>query len=145
MSDAVSLTDAERVAFSRLLWVGPLTIVAAVAANVAFVTVANPLFGVSPDFPPLTLDAIAVFTAVGVLAAVVVFGLVARFSKQPIRRYRQIALVALLLSLIPDLAMPFLPSPVPVGAREVVLLMATHLIAAAVAIWMLTVLTRESA
>src|SRR5687767_12007698 len=92
LSDSVSLTKPERVAFSRLLWVGPLTIVAAVAANVAFVAVANPLLGVSPDFPPLTLDAIAVFTAIGVLAAVVVFGLVARVSKQPIRRYRQIAL-----------------------------------------------------
>ena len=98
-----------------------------------------------PVIPPLTAGAIALFTAVGVLAAVVVFALVARFSQRPIRRYRQIALVALLLSLIPDLAMPFLPSPVPVGAREVVLLMATHVVAAAVAVWMLTTLTREPA
>ena len=138
-------TGAERVSFSRLLWVGPLTIVAAVAANLVFTTIANSLLGVSPDFPPLTAGAIAIFTAIGVLAAVVVFALVARFSKRPIRRYRQIALIALLLSLIPDLAMPFLPGTVRVGAREVVLLMATHVIAAVVAVWMLTTLTREPA
>jgi hypothetical protein len=143
-SEAVSSTRSERVSMRRLLWVGPLAIVAAVAANLLFVAIANPLTGVSPDFPALTFEAIAVFTVWGVLAAVIVFALVARFSRRPIWLYRRIALVALLLSLIPDLAMPFMPSPVPVGAREVVLLMLTHVIAYAVCVPLLTTLTRES-
>ena len=118
---------------------------AAVVANVALVAVANPLFGVSPDFPALAKEAVAVFTAVGVLLAVAVFALVARFAQRPISLYRRIAIGALVLSLIPDLAMPLLPSPIPVGAREIVLLMTTHVIAAAVAIGLLSSLTRERA
>jgi hypothetical protein len=138
-----STQTAERVSLARLLWVGPLTIVAAVVANVAFVAVANPLFGVGPDFPALTREAVAAFTAVGVLLAVVVFALVARFARRPISLYRRVAIIALALSFIPDVALGVLPGPVPVGPREVVLLMATHVIAAALAIGLLTSLTAE--
>ena len=144
MADA-SAPTAERVSFARLLWVGPLTILAAVLANVAFVAVANPLFGVAPDFPALTKDAVAAFTAVCVLLAVLVFALVARFSRRPISLYRRIAIIALILSFIPDVALGVLPNPVPVGVREVLLLMATHVIAAAVTVGLLTSLTRAQA
>lgn len=133
---------AERVSLSRLLWVGPLTIAAAVVANVAFVAAAVPLFGVAPDFPALAKEAVAAFTAVGVLLAVVVFALVARFAQRPISLYRRIAIVALVLSFIPDVALLVVPGPVPVGVREVLLLMTTHVIAAALAIWLLTSLSR---
>jgi hypothetical protein len=139
----ISTPTAERVSLARLLWVGPLTIAAAVAANVAFVAVANPLFGVAPDFPALTNEAVAAFTAVFVFLAVAVFALVARFARRPISLYRRIAIVALVLSFIPDVALGVLPNPVPVGAREVVLLMATHVVAAAITIGLLTSLTRE--
>jgi Family of unknown function (DUF6069) len=142
MADASALTP-ERVSLTRLLWVGPLTIIAAVVANVAFVTVTNPLFGVPPDFPALTREAVAAFTAVGVLLAVVVFALVARFARRPISLYRRIAIVALMLSFIPDLALLLIPGPIPVRVREVVLLMATHVVAAAVTIGLLSSLTRE--
>lgn len=86
--NGASTPTAERVSLARLLWVGPLTIVAAVVANVAFVAAANPLFGVAPDFPALAKEAVAAFTAVGVLLAVVVFALVARFAQRPISRDR---------------------------------------------------------
>lgn len=83
------------------------------------------------------------FTAVLVLAAVGVFALVARFARHPIRLYRRVALVALLLSFIPDLAIPFMDSPIPSGAREIVLLMLTHVVAAAVSVAVLSTLTRD--
>jgi hypothetical protein len=142
MPDVLTPTT-KRVSLARLLWVGPLTVVAAVVANVVFVGVANPLFGVAPDFPALTKEAVAAFTTVGVLLAVVVFAVVARFARRPISLYRWIAIIALVLSFIPDLALGVLPGPVPVGAREVALLMTTHVIAAAITIGLLTSFTRE--
>jgi hypothetical protein len=44
-------------------------------------------------------------TVVLVSAAVIVFTVVAGFAKTPVRTYRRIALVALVLSMIPDLLM----------------------------------------
>lgn len=131
----------ERVSISRLLWVGPLIVVAAIAANVLFALLATRLFGVSDEFPPLTAGAIAIFTLFGVLGALVVFTLVARFARRPYALFRKIALVVLVVSLIPDLAMPWLPGPVPAGAVEVILLMVTHVIAAGIVIWLLERLT----
>ncbi len=142
MSAAVlSSAPSERVSLGRLRWVGPLAVVAAVGANVLFALIANPLFGVSPEYPPLTLGAIAMFTAVFVLAAVGVFALVARFARRPIRLYWRIAVAALVLSFIPDVALAFTDSTT--GAREAVLLMLTHVVAAAVCVPVLTTLTRE--
>jgi len=134
--------EPERAATGRLLWVGPLIVVAAIVANVAFALLAVRLFGVSPDFPALTPEAIAMFTAGGALGAVIVFAIVARFSQRPFSLFRKIALVVLLLSLIPDLVLPFLPSPIPVGAVEAILLMITHIIAAGIVVWMLERLVR---
>ena len=45
-----------------------------------------------------------VFTVVLVTAAVVVFALVARFIKNPIRTYQIITLVVLVISFLPDIA-----------------------------------------
>ena len=78
-----------------------------------------------------------------IIAAVVVFALVARFARRPIWLFRRIALVALLLSFIPDLALPFMPGPDPVGPREIVLLALTHVVAAAVSVALLTTLARD--
>ena len=63
----------DRVSLTRLLWIGPLTIGAAVLANVLFVMVVPPVLGVAPDFPALTKEAVGMFTAVGVFLAVAVF------------------------------------------------------------------------
>lgn len=77
------------ISFGRLLWVGPLAIVAAVAVNVVIRTVAVALFGLT-GFVPLTPGPTILFTVVGVLGAVVVFALVARFSRRPIRLFRRV-------------------------------------------------------
>jgi len=134
----------DRVSLTRLLWIGPLTIGAAVLANVLFAMVVPPVLGVPPDFPALTKEAVGMFTAVGVFLAVVVFAIVARFARRPISLYRRIALVALGLSFIPDLALLVLPGPVPVTIREALLLMTTHVIAASIAIGFLTGLSGQS-
>jgi hypothetical protein len=139
---ASSIDRTERIDVRRLGWVGPLAIVAAVGATVLFTLIASGLAGVSPDYPALTPAAVAEVTAVCVLLAVGVFALVARYARRPVRLYWQIALATLILSFIPDLAMPYLDSPSITGAREVVILMLNHVVAAAVCVPILTGLAR---
>jgi hypothetical protein len=92
---------------TRLLWAGPLTVVASNLAVlgvrvVAFATVDS----LSPEYPPLTVFGLTLFTTVLVTAAVLVFAVVLRMAKTPIQTYRRIAVVALVLSCVPDLFLP---------------------------------------
>jgi len=87
----------------RLLWVGPLTIVASIAAvrSVALRLVSRPA-----RFAPLYIGPPIVDTAVLVAAAIIVFAFVAGTASHPLCLYRRIALVALVVSFIPDLLLP---------------------------------------
>ena len=126
----------------RLLWVGPLVIVATTAANVVFAAVVTRLLGMSDEFPPLTPGAIAMFTAIGILGAVVVFAGVARFAREPYSAFRKIALVVLLLSLVPDVLLLWAPPDMRATVPQVVVLMLTHVVAAGVCVWLLERVTR---
>src|SRR5262245_28091751 len=95
----------ERVSWRRLLWVGPLAIVASVIANQIIHFVALALLNISPDFPPLMIGPPIMFTIIGVLGAVIVYAIIGRLSRRPIRLFRAIALIVLVLSFIPDIAL----------------------------------------
>lgn len=80
-------------------------------------------------------------TAIGVFAATVAFAIVGRFSQRPARTYTIVAVVALLLSLIPNIAMLFNPAaaPFPGGnPGSISVLILQHIVAAVVAISVLT-------
>ncbi len=123
-----------------------MTVIAAVAANAVVRTAAVALLNIPPEFSPLTWGPFIFLTVVGVGAGVLVFAALVRFSKRPIRAFRIIAVVALLLSFLPDFgllaggdAVPFVGvTPLNVGV-----LMFMHVVAAAVSVGMLTTLTRE--
>src|SRR5215467_7079499 len=93
----------------RLSMVGALTITAAVVADLAVRALAFALWPISPAFLPLQIGSICVFTVVLVGGGVVVYALVALFSRRPTRTYTMIALIALLLSLIPPVMLIFNP------------------------------------
>jgi hypothetical protein len=116
----------------RLWWAGPLTVVASIAAVFLVRVIAFAIVDLSAEYPPLTPFGLLLFTSVLVTAAVLVFVVVARKSPTPIRTYRRIALVALVLSCVPDL---FLPGTDP-GATwpAAIVLMVMH-----VAAWLPTV------
>jgi len=117
----------------RLWWVGPLTVVASLVAVFAVRVVAFAMLDLSPGYPPLTFQGLTIFTTFLVSVGVLVFVFVARSSATPIRTYRRIALVALVLSMIPDL---FLPGADPGGTwPAAIVLMVMH-----VAAWLPTVL-----
>src|SRR6186997_703245 len=106
-----------------LWWAGPLTV--AVAG----------LLDLPAGFPPLTWQGLIFFTVVGVGLGVLVFAVVAMFSSTPIRTYRKIALVVLVLSMLPD---AWLPGNVP-GATwpAAIVLMVTHVAAWAPTVFLL--------
>src|SRR5689334_21612227 len=95
----------ERVSSRRLLWVGPLAIVAAVIANQIIRLIAVSLFNISPEFMALQVGPPFMFTIMGVLGAIIVYAVVGRISRRPIRLFRVIALVVLVLSFIPDIGL----------------------------------------
>ena len=90
----------------RLLWVGPATVVAAVAAVQILQALAIPLLNPGPR-SLLRSDEPAIFTTVLVTIAIIVFGVVRQTDPKPLRTYRDIAFAALLVSCVPDLAIGF--------------------------------------
>jgi hypothetical protein len=89
----------EQIAWSRLWWVGSLVFVASLVVNLL---VSNAVLALFPG-QVITADHIILSTVLGVLGAILVFALVARHSAHPIPLYRKIAVVALLLSFVPDI------------------------------------------
>lgn len=89
-----------QVAFGKLFWVGPLSISVTVLADLLVRTVAVAFFGVPDSFvylhAPFLIGSIAFF---GVLATLT-FALVARFARRPVRFYRTLASVVLLVSFL---------------------------------------------
>jgi hypothetical protein len=120
----------------RLLWAGPLTIAAATAVNalVFLIGAALGAFPASVIIPaagmPMSLPPVIAATVAGVAGGLVAFALIARFARRPLRLYRALALIVLLLSL----ATPFSVPDAPAGFYAALLLM--HLIAGAAAIWL---------
>ena len=96
----------EDVSIWRLLWVGPLTVIASLAAVLIVRIAAFASVELNGDYPPLTPTGLSIFTTFFVSLAVFVFAVVIKTARTPIRTYRRIAIVALVLSFIPDLFLP---------------------------------------
>ncbi len=123
-----------------MLWLQ--MVVAAVGANVALRAVALMMFDIPAEFPPLAMPGPTIFfTVTGVSAGLGVSLWVGRSSAQPERRFRWIVIVALLLSFLPDVwllsdaaRIPFPGATIP----AVVTLMAQHVLAAVIVVWLVT-------
>jgi hypothetical protein len=133
---------AERVDLRRLLWVGPLIIVSAVIANSLIRLAAVALLQPDPAFQPLTPGPPAFLTFVGVLGAVVVFGLLAWLTRRPITLFRRIAVIVLLLSFVPDVLMLITGFNPGTTVPNVLVLMLMHVVAWAISVFGLTRFTR---
>jgi hypothetical protein len=121
----------------RLMWLGPLTVVASIAVVLLVRVVAIAVLRPAPTFMPLRILPPILDTAVLVIWAALVFATMLRFVSDPIRKFKATALVVLLLSFLPDIALAKLRL---FGATwiEAVALMVMHVAAWSICVLLLT-------
>lgn len=121
--------ERQRPTWRRSLGMGAVTAVLAAGLNGLLVSLIVPAMGVDPSFQAVGVVPVVLFTLVGVLAAAVAFWIVALRSAEPVRTWRVVASIGLLVSWLPDLML--LVSPVtPMGTAtpaHVLVLMALHI------------------
>ena len=143
MNGEIVVGSSPKVQLRRLLWVGPLTILASILGALIVRVIAVAIL--QPDPMPISLGWVipAISTLVLVSGAVLVFALVARFAANPIRTYQIIAFVVLLLSLLPDF---FYPQSHMRGANwpNAIALMVMHIVAWGICVSMLSKLSLET-
>ena len=126
----------------RLLWAGPLTVLAAVI-GVLIVRAIAMIVLPPPYAPGLGMIMVPiVLTVILCTAAVIVFALVGRFAKNPIRTYIILSSIFLVISFLPDLAVPSMGAAMP-GANwgYAITLMIMHVVAGFITVYMLIKLT----
>jgi hypothetical protein len=137
---------AERVNLRRWLPAAVVTIVAAVVANVLVLLLLKAILPLPEGFNPLLVGSVVFFSVLGTVAASIVFAIVAKLSRRPFHTYRVVAVVALILSIIPNFAAMANPAmfPFPGGsALAFGVLILFHVIAAVISVVVLTRMTRE--
>ena len=140
------------IAKERIWRSGLVAVALSVVVNGVAYFILNAILGLpSPaDFPPLSVGAIGVLTAVFTLLGVAAFALVTRLSRRPIRTYRIVATVAFVLSIVPNIlsalnpeAAPF-PFPISSSLGFWVLII-FHVIAYLMTVWVMTTRTLTDA
>jgi hypothetical protein len=110
---------------------GGLAVVLGCLTNAILVLVLDAL-GVAPGFRPISVPPVVLFSAIGTAGATITYGVLRRFSDTPDATFLRVAVVVLLLSLLPDLALLDRdPSATVIG---VVALMFMHVVVAAVSV-----------
>lgn len=131
----------EHVAFKRLLWATPLAAVAATVGNAVVYFIASALGAMPQDFVvqdsgPITVTPVVLSSLIGTAGAAVVFTIVALLSRRPIRTFRIVAAVVLVLSFATPLTIPGAP------LSMILTLELMHVVAAVIITGMLTTLAR---
>jgi hypothetical protein len=86
----------------RLVWAGPLTVLASCLAVLLIRTAAVAILKPDPTFLPLTVKPEIIDTVWGAGAAVLVFHAMCRDTYGAVNKYRSLAVKALAVSLLPD-------------------------------------------
>lgn len=140
MTSSSTIVDRNKIPRAAALAVGY-----SVAANL----IARQLLGQVIEFPagflPLTPGPIAVFTLIGTAMGGLVFWLMARALPNPLRPFQVVALVALVLSCIPNFYLMANPqmAPMPGGTPQAFgVLIVFHVIAGLITIFVLSRMTR---
>lgn len=135
----------ERVSWRRLPVVALLAAVAAAVTNVLVFLAASGLGFIPPDVlistsngeSPLTVGMVLGASVAGAVGAAVVFAVIGSFARRPVRLFRRVAVVALVLSFVTPLTIPVAP------VAMVLSLEAMHVVAWAVIVGLLTKLARR--
>jgi hypothetical protein len=129
------------VSWGRFALVGLGTVAAAVIANLLVYALGSAVVGYDPRFIILAnASGTILFTVVPAIVAVLLYAALMRFTSDPARIFKNIAVVLLIVSLIPDLT--YIPSVPGATSGQTAVLMLMHVVAAIVIVSMLTTLTR---
>jgi hypothetical protein len=140
MSTSTQSTSSNGVARDKLLVAGAASVAAAVVANLIAFFIARAVFDLPAGFPPLSVGAIAFFTIIGTGLGALVFAWLSRRSATPFKTYRIVAVIALILSIIPNFLAAANPAmfPFPGGtATAFLVLVLFHIIAAVFSVFVL--------
>jgi hypothetical protein len=128
-----------RIAVGRVALATLGAIVASIVVNLLIMAMTRALFPIPAEFLPLSAPPIILFTTFFIAIAGLVFLLVDRLSRNPVRAYTIVAVIALVLSLVPDfglLANPAgMPGATPAGVWG---LIAMHVVSAVITVVALT-------
>ena len=138
-------TPVEQVAYKRLLWVAPLTALAAALAAAVVYVIASTLGAIPSTVRvpspmgerPVTLGSVAITAVMATVWAVILFLLLGLLAPRPIRLFRSVALVVLLLSFTLPFTVPSIPP------RMLAPLLLLHAVVAVVDVGLLTTLGRD--
>ena len=119
----------------RIVLATAIALVVAIPLDLAIEALARQAFAVSPEFEPFQ-GTVAPYTAGGVVLAGVAFAVLQRFVHEAARVYVRVAILALVLSWIPDVALLLINEP---GATvpAVASLMLMHAVTAAIVVTLL--------
>jgi len=135
--------SATTVQLKKLWWAGPLTVLAAII-GVLIVRAVAMLILQPPYAPGLAMIMLPVMlTLILCTGAVIVYALVGRFAKNPIRTYVIISAVFLVISFLPDIAVASAPFP-GAGWPYGITLMIMHVVAGSITVYTLIKLTTTS-
>lgn len=139
-----NVTQSSTVSAARFLGAGVLTVVAAVVANLVVRALLFALFDLPMEFVPFQPFRVAFLTTAGVGAAALVFAVIARRSDRPISVFRRVAVVAFVLSAVPNVALAVNPEAAPfpdASATGFLVLIIFHVVAAVISVILLPRLT----
>ena len=139
-------TGDEGISYPRLPGVALLAALAAAVANTLVYFAASALGTISQDVllpspmgvSPLTVGLVATTSVIGTIGAAIVFAIIGLFARRPVRLFRIVATVVLVLSFV----MPATVPGVPVAMRLSLVVM--HVVAWAVSAGLLTTLARKA-
>jgi hypothetical protein len=119
----------------RIVLATALALIVAIPVDLAIEAFARQALGVSAQFEPFQ-GTVAPYSAGGLVLAGIAYALVQHFFRDANRVYIRIAIVALVLSWIPDVALLFINEP---GATvpAVLSLMVMHAVAATIVVTLL--------
>lgn len=140
----IIVREEESIAWGRIVLVGLLAAVAAAVSNALVYFAASGLGVIPQGFVirmtsgemPLTVSLVAITSVVGAVGAAAVFAVVGLFARRPVRLFRIVAAVALVLSFAMPLTIPGAP------AATILSLEVMHIVAAVVIVGLLTTLAR---
>jgi uncharacterized protein DUF6069 len=134
--------SASAIQLKKLWWAGPLTVLLAIIGVLIVRTIAMTILP-EPYAPGLSMIMLPiVLTLVLCTGAVIVYALVGRFAKKPIRTYLIISSVFLIISFLPDIAAVAAPFP-GAGWPYSITLMIMHVVAGLITVFVLVKLTTD--